>query len=107
MLHALGLDSTSADRIRRVTQPHFAPLMQHDSEFDLKSISLEEWLSNVTNKDAAAIPWKIEVKDPELRIHVTACRGRATGERLFHRAVNLPLMWCHYEIPATLPANIL
>jgi hypothetical protein len=65
MLGAFGADATAADRMRRSSQPHFAPVMQHDPEFSLESIPLQQWLST---KDTAEIPWKIEVKDPALRM---------------------------------------
>ena len=66
ILDSLGVDPTASSRTgRRTIQPHFAPVMRHDAEFDLQSIPLVEWLSA---KDAAQIPWKIEVKSPDVRM---------------------------------------
>ncbi len=67
MLDAFGLDSTDSRRTsRQISQPHFAPVMKHDSEFALQSIPLMEWLRA---KDVAELPWKIEIKDPALGIY--------------------------------------
>ena len=66
MLDAFGIDSGDSRRnSRQILQPHFAPVMKHDAEFDLRSIPLQDWLHG---KDAAGLPWKIEIKDPTLRM---------------------------------------
>src|SRR6266576_1130853 len=66
MLDAFGIDSGDSRRnSQQISQPHFAPVMKHDAEFDLRSIPLQDWLHA---KDVADLPWKIEIKDPALRM---------------------------------------
>jgi hypothetical protein len=58
-------DSSDGAAPKRPARQHFITLMQHDSEFDLKSIPLSRWLSG---GQATEIPWSIDVNAPQLRM---------------------------------------
>ncbi|HEU5240065.1 MAG TPA: hypothetical protein VFU37_23225 [Pyrinomonadaceae bacterium] len=64
------LDTTAPNSRMGVDQlpyskPFYAVLMQHDENFDLSSIPLEDWLKE---GDKEEVPWSIQTEKPSVRI---------------------------------------